>query len=85
MVAIHSLHEHDESETPRLVRVPVPRPPVAAVVSTPDEGQTFTVTGLSRTEATHIAIILAERESPITQYIGVSLGRALFPDVEVAS
>jgi hypothetical protein len=86
MVAILSPHDDDNADiTPRLVRVRVTRPPIAAVVSSPDGGQTFTISGLSRVEATHLAILLAERDSPITQYIGVSLGRSLFPDVEVRS
>lgn len=70
----------DHEDAPRITRIPTPRPPVAAVVSTPDGGETFAITGLSRHEATVLAIVIAE--NPIVGYIGHDLGCAIFPDVD---
>ena len=76
MISIHP----NPDQRPRITRIPTPRPPVAAVVSTPDEGETFAITGLSRHEATVLAIVIAE--NPIVGYIGHDLGRAIFPDID---
>lgn len=70
----------DPEHTPRITRIPVSRPPVSAIVSTPDEGETFTITGLSRHEATILAIVIAE--NPVVGYVGHDLGRAVYPSID---
>lgn len=75
-----SIRHPDFEQSHRITRIPVSRPPVAAVVSTPDQGETFTIRGLTRHEATFLAISIAE--NPVVGYIGHDLGRAIFPAID---
>src|SRR5690606_24860497 len=81
MVTFISRNRNDQQAAPRIVRVPVTQPPVAAVVSSPDDGASFTIAGMSRIEATHLAILIAENAR--LGYIAHDLGAVLFPRIEV--